>query len=89
MEENRNMELKDDMMDQAVGGVSLDEHGMPKYDAFGKVVKYLGDQHYLVRLYDGGEVTATFNERHLVDEGTEVGLIALCGGWGMEESMDF
>ena len=77
------------MMDQAIGGINLNEHGMPKYDAFGKVVKCLVNQQYLVRLYDGGEVTATFNEKHIVDECTEVGLIALCGGWNMEDSLDF
>ena len=36
MVENRNMELNDEMMNQAVGGIKLDEHGMPKYDAFGR-----------------------------------------------------
>ena len=59
--------------------------GMTRFDAEGTVVKYLGDQLYQVCLSDGGEVTATFNERHIVAEGTKVGLIAMMGGWRMEE----
>lgn len=56
-----------------------------KYDAFGIVVRFLGDRQYLVRLDDGAEITADFNGQSTVDEDTEVGLIALAGSWAMEE----
>ena len=83
MTDNKNMKLDDDLMMQASGGVTGD--GVTRFDAEGTVVKYLGDQLYQVCLSDGGEVTATFNERHIVAEGTKVGLIAMMGGWRMEE----
>ena len=85
MADNKNMKLDDEMMLQASGGVTRDEAEVTRFDAVGTVVRYLGDQLYQVCLSDGGEVTATFNERHIVTEGTQVGLIAMMGGWRMEE----
>ena len=39
----------------------------------------------VVRFGDGGEVLASFEQKHVVPEGTRVGLKALGGGWVMEE----
>ncbi len=85
MADNKNMKLDDDLLLQASGGVTQDESRLTQFDAVGTVVSFLGDQKYLVRLSDGGEVTAHFDERHIVDEGTQVGLIAMMGGWEMKE----
>ena len=85
MADNKNMTLDDDLLLQASGGVTRDEDSIPRFDAVGTVVRYLGNQLYQVCLSDGGEVTANFNERHIVEEGTQVGLIAKMGGWQMEE----
>ena len=89
MSENKNIKLNDEAMAHASGGVTFDPKGTPKFNGFGTVIKYLGDQHYLVRRDDGVEITASFDQRHIVEEGTEVGLIMLCGGWAMEESRDY
>ena len=86
MADNRNMKLSDADLAQASGGVTLGDHGMPTYDAYGKVLRFLGDQQYLVVLDDGAEVTATFDQRHIVEDGTSVGLTATGGGWSMEEA---
>ena len=83
-----NKELKDSELKKAAGGLKFDEHGMPIYDAYGVVVKYLDNQMYLVRLDDGGEVEAHFEYRHYVEEGTRVGLTALMGGWEMDDYLN-
>ncbi len=85
MTEKINMELKDEQMVNAAGGVKTDEHGMPKYDEYGKIVKYLGDQKYLVKTEKGTELTGVFEYRHILDEGTDVGLEMLAGGWAIHE----
>ena len=90
MSENKNMKLNDEAMAQASGGMTLGgEHGFPDIDATGTVIRYIGDLQYLVRLSDGAEITATFNERHIVSEGTAVNLKALDGGWEMFEDLDY
>ena len=85
MADNKNMKLDDDLLLQASGGVTQDESRVTQFDAVGTVVMHLGDQKYQVRLSDGGEVIAYFDERHMVAEGTQVGLIAMAGGWQMKE----
>lgn len=58
-----------------------------EYDVIGIVVRYLGDSQYLVRLDDGCEVIASYNEKNLMDDGCEVGLYAIHGGWTMEKTI--
>ena len=77
-----NVMLKDEMMANATGGYGNDD--IARYDAYGEVIRYLDDQQYLVILDDGGEVTAIFNERRELSQGTKVGLRSLAGGWEME-----
>ena len=72
-------------MINVAGGVKTDEHGMPKYDEYGKIVKYLDDQKYLVRTDKGTELIGVFEYRHLLEEGTDVGLEMLAGGWAIHE----
>ena len=55
------------------------------YDVYGEVIVYLGNRRYLVKIDDGGEVTATFNDDHELVKGTKVGLKSLSGSWKMEE----
>ena len=90
MEENRNMEIKDEMMDQVTGGV-INVEDLTDTVFFGTVVKYLGDQKYLVRLRDGGqEITGIFTENHILEEGKEVWLATFIEssesiGWEINE----
>ena len=87
MAEIINIELSDEMMKAASGGITHDElnkHGMKEYDAFGTVADKI-DNRYLVLLSDGAEVIASFEQDHTVANGTRVALICLNGGWIMEE----
>ncbi|MBR2274990.1 MAG: hypothetical protein IJ873_02870 [Lachnospiraceae bacterium] len=84
MAKTNNMQLSDDIMAKATGGIIEDERESGYYDTFGKVISKEGDG-YLVRFGDGGEVLASFEQKHVVPEGTRVGLKALGGGWVMEE----
>ena len=82
-----NTKIDDREMEKATGGMTLDElnnHGMKKYDDWGIVVGR-NENGYLVKLDSGAEVTATFEQKHVVPEGTRVALIMLMGGWIMEE----
>ncbi|MBQ7564884.1 MAG: hypothetical protein IJT16_12970 [Lachnospiraceae bacterium] len=81
----KNMQLNDDALAKATGGITEDGEGSGQYDAFGTVISKEGDG-YLVRFGDGGEVLATFTRKHAVPEGTYVGLAAVGGGWIMEEA---
>ena len=93
MTKNKNMEVQDEAMEQANGGMTLDDlnnHGIKKYHAFGTVVRKVENETsknacYLVRKEDGAEIQAWFYHNHIVPEGTQVALIMLCGGWIMEE----
>ena len=92
MSENR--ELQDESMEQANGGLTLDQlknHGMKDYAAFGTVVRKVEDNtiqdgtSYIVQTDDGAEIKAVFHQNHELSEGTRVALIMLMGGWIMEE----
>ena len=85
MGEYENMKLDDEAMAQASGGMALSSLKEMQYDAFGAVVRYLGEHQYLVQLDDGAEVNASFDERHVVEEGASVALTARNGSWMMEE----
>ncbi len=81
----KNVQLSDEIMAQASGGVTVKDDRLTEFDASGTVIEYIGDCQYHVRLEDGGEVMASFDERHIVEPGTNVGLLALYGGWVMKE----
>jgi hypothetical protein len=76
-------ELSDKKMSGAIGGVAVDEHKLPDYDAIGSVVMPLGGAQYQVRFDDGAELVAKNKSREEVVEGTKVGLFAIDGGWTM------
>lgn len=85
MDNQKNMQLEDDMLFQAQGGVKTDEDSQSEFDATGTVEKQIGSGESLVCLTDGAQVIASTEDGHLVEEGRRVGLLAQGGGWLMRE----
>ena len=82
-----NTKMNDQAMENVSGGMTLDElnnHGMKDYDDWGTVIGR-NERGYLVKLDNGEEITATFEQKHVVPNDTRVALIMLDGGWIMEE----
>ena len=82
-----NKKIDDKEMEIATGGMTLDElnnHEMKDYDDWGIVVGR-NEKGYLVKLHSGAEITATFEQKHIVPKGTIVLIRMLFDGWIMEE----
>ena len=75
--------INDNELEQVNGGANI---GLTQYDTYGTIEEYLGDNHYRVTKDDGVEVTASFDQRHIIDNGTKVALIPLAGGWAIAET---
>lgn len=85
MGDQKNMQLEDDILFQAQGGVKTDEDCLPEFDATGTVAKQMGSGESLIYLSDGAQVIASTEDGRLVEEGRRVGLFAQGGGWLMRE----
>lgn len=83
MADNKNVQLSDEAMLGATGGLTGGEQKMPDYDAIGSVVMHLGGKQYQVRFDDGAELVATNQSEGTVPDGSTVGLYAIAGGWTM------
>ena len=83
MADNRNIQLSDEAMLGATGGLVAGEQKMPDYDAIGSVIMYLGGKQYKVRFDDGAELVATDKSGREISVGAKVGLYAVAGGWTM------
>ncbi len=83
MADNKNVQLTDEMLLGATGGLTKAGDNEPDYDAVGSVVMYLGERKYQVRFDDGAELVATCQSGGEVSDGTKVGLYAIAGGWTM------
>ncbi len=72
-----NIEIMDNITDLSDYGLSLNENSILGYEAFGTVITSIGDCRYLVRLQDGSDIQAISKRDHIVENGTNVGLISL------------
>ena len=79
-----NKKMDDSVMSQASGGTG-GKH--TQYDDYGTILSKTDDG-YLVKLDSGAEITVVYEAKHIIPNGTRVGLILLAGGWGMEELKD-
>ncbi len=84
MADNKNIQLSDEMLLGATGGLSTEEGQLQNFDAIGNVVMNLGGRQYQVRFDDGAEIIATSKTDAAVADGTKVGLMAVSGGWTMQ-----
>ena len=83
MADKKNVQLSDEAMFSATGGLTGGEQKLPDYDAIGTVVMHLGGKQYQVRFDDGAELVATNQSEGMVPDGSKVGLFAIAGGWTM------
>ena len=83
MAEKKNVQLSDEMLLGATGGLTATKENKPDYDAIGSVIMHLGGKQYQVRFDDGAELIATYQSGGEVSDGTKVGLYAIAGGWTM------
>jgi len=84
MADEKNVQLSDEMLLGATGGLTTTNEQIPNYDAVGVVVMHLGGRQYQVRFDDGAELVATNQSDDPVPDGTGVGLFAIDGGWTMQ-----
>ena len=79
----KNVQLSDEMLLNATGGLNAGEQNAPEFDAIGTVVIHLGGRQYQVRFDDGAELIAATQSDETVPDGAKVGLFAVAGGWKM------
>lgn len=85
MSDEKNIQLDDELLAGAAGGLVNDIDKMPNYDAIGAVIMSMGEGQYLVRCDDGAELIASCESEGVVADGSKVGLFALYGGWIMRK----
>ena len=81
MKDEKNIQLSDEMLMGANGGLSLNQQKQAEFDAIGKVVMHLGGRLYQVRFSDGAELVASSQTDDILPANTQVGLYAVTGGW--------
>ncbi len=81
MNDEKNIQLSDEMLMGANGGVSIDRQKDPEYDAMGTIVMHLGGRLYQVRFSDGAELVANSQTDDILPANTQVGLYAVTGAW--------
>ncbi len=81
MNDEKNIQLSDEMLKDASGGLSLDQQKTPEYDAVGTIEMHLGGKLYQVRFSDGAELVASSQTDDILPASTQVGLYAVTGGW--------
>lgn len=83
MADKKNVQLLDEEMFNATGGLNSGNQETKDFDAVGTVIMHLSGRQYQVRFDDGAELIATSYSDESVAEGTNVGLFAIAGGWTM------
>lgn len=81
MNDEKNIQLSDEMLMGANGGLSLDQQKQGEFDAVGTTVIHLGGRLYQVRFSDGAELVASSQTDDILPANTQVGLYAVTGGW--------
>ncbi|MBO5598433.1 MAG: hypothetical protein J5943_07525 [Oribacterium sp.] len=87
MKDKKNIQLSDEMLMGANGGLSLNQQKQAAFDAIGKVVMHLGGRLYQVRFSDGAELVASSQADDILPANTQVGLYAVTGGWILQVSV--
>ncbi len=84
MNDEKNIQLSDEMLMGASGGLNAAEDQTPEYDATGCIAMHLGGRLYQVRFSDGAELVASSQTDDILPENTKVGLFAVTGGWTLQ-----